>query len=98
MAHLRHARAERGTGGVTEELIVDQGRYGGSAGVDGGAPVATMDKMVTQQDTKHHGNTEKMELCFARAETHRRVLATVKRARWHCGHPRGRRAMRSVSR
>ena len=66
--------------------------------VDGGVPMAVVDEKVIQQDTKHHGNTEKMELCFARAETHRRVLATVKRARWHCGHPRGRRAMRSVSR
>ena len=46
VAHLRHARAERGTGGVTEELIVDQGRYGGSAGVDGGVPVATVDERI----------------------------------------------------
>ena len=49
--------------------------------VDGGVPVAAVDEKVIQQDTEHHGNTEKMELRFARAETHRRVLATVKRTR-----------------
>ena len=66
--------------------------------VDGGVSVAVVDEKVIQQDTKHHGNIVKLEVWLARAETHRRELATVKRARWHCGHPRGRRAMRSVSR
>ena len=63
VAHPRHVQAERGTKGVTEELVVDQGRYDGSAGVDGGALVAAVDKKVTQQDTKHHGNMAKLELC-----------------------------------
>ena len=49
--------------------------------VDGGVPVAAVDEKVIQQDTEHHGNTEKMELRFTRAETHHRVLATEKRAR-----------------
>ena len=50
--------------------------------VDGGVPVATVDEKVIQQDIEHHGNMKKMEVHFARAETHRRVLATEKRARW----------------
>ena len=45
--------------------------------VDCGVPVAVVDEKVIQQDIEHHGNTDKMELCFAKAETHRRVLATV---------------------
>ena len=31
--------------------------------VDGGVLVAAVDEKVIQQDTEHHGNTEKMELC-----------------------------------
>ena len=52
--------------------------------VDGGVPVAVVDEKVIQQDTEHHDNMEKMELRFARAETHRRALATMKRARRRC--------------
>ena len=55
--------------------------------VDGGVPVAVVDEKVIQQDTEHHGNTENTELRFARTETHRRVLATVKRGRRRCGRP-----------
>ena len=76
VAHPRHARAERGTEGVTEELVVDQGRYGSSAGVDGGVPVTAVDEMIKQQGTKHHGNMEKMEQHFARTEANRRTPAT----------------------
>ena len=49
--------------------------------VDGGVPMAAVDEKVIQQGTEHHSNMEKMELCFVRAETHHRVLATEKRAR-----------------
>ena len=49
--------------------------------VDGGVPVAVVDEKVIQQDIEHHSYMVKMELCFARAEMHRRVLATEKRAR-----------------
>ena len=47
--------------------------------VDGDVPVATVDKMIKQRGTKHHGNMEKMEQHFARTEAHHRALATVKR-------------------
>ena len=46
--------------------------------VDGGVPVAAVDEMIKQQGTKHHGNMEKMEQHFARAEANRRAPATVK--------------------
>ena len=65
--------------------------------VDSGVPVAAVDEKVIQKDIEHHGNMEKMELCFARVETHHRVLATVKRSRRRCDQPRGRRATRSIS-
>ena len=47
--------------------------------VDDGVPVAAVDEMIKQQGTKHHGNMEKMEQHFARAEANRRATATVKR-------------------
>ena len=55
--------------------------------VDGGVPVAIVDEKVIQQDTEHHGNMVKLELCLARAETYHRVLATVKRTRRRCCRP-----------
>ena len=39
-----------------------------------------MDERINQHDIEHHGNMEKLELCLARAETDRRVLATERRA------------------
>ena len=47
--------------------------------VDDGVPVAAVDEMIKQQGTKHHGNMEKMEQHFARAEAHCRAPTTVKR-------------------
>ena len=51
----------------------------GQVVVDGGVPMAVVDEMIKQQGTKHHGNMEKMEQHFARAEANRRAPATVKR-------------------
>ena len=47
--------------------------------VDGGVPVAVMDKMIKQQGTKHHSNMEKMEQHFARRKANHRATAMVKR-------------------
>ena len=41
--------------------------------IDGGVPAAVVDEKVIQQDTEHHGNTVKLELCLARTDMHRRV-------------------------
>ena len=41
--------------------------------------MTTVDEMIKQQGTKHHGNMEKMEQHFARVEANRRATATVKR-------------------
>ena len=48
------------------------------ADVDGGVPVAAVDKMIKQQGTKHHDNKVKMEQHFARTDANRRAPATVK--------------------
>jgi len=78
-AHPKHTRAERWTGGATEKLVVGHSKHGGEANVDGGISVTAVDEMINQQGTKHHGNMEKMEQHFVRAETNRRATAMVKR-------------------
>ena len=97
-AHPKHTRAERWTGGATEKLVVDHSGHGGEADVDGGVPVAAVDKRSNQKVTERHGNKEKLEPGLARTETHQRTLATVTQAHRRCGRLRGRKAMRSVSR
>ena len=47
-AYPKHARAERWTKGAMEKLVGEQGSHGGTADVDGGVPVATVDENVTQ--------------------------------------------------
>ena len=62
-----------------EKLVIGHSKHSGEADVDGGVPVTTVDEMIKQQGTKHHGNMEKMEKHFARSEANRRATATVKR-------------------
>ena len=64
--------------------------HGGATVVDGGVPATTVDKMVNQPGTKHHGIVAKIKQDFARSEAHRRATATVKRTRRRCCRPRGR--------
>ena len=97
-AHPKHIRAERGTGGATEKRVDDHSSHGDASYVDGGVPVAVVDKRINQPGTKHHGNMGKLELCRAREKTHRRVLATVTRTRRRCCRPQGRKATLSISR
>ena len=61
-AHPKHTRVERGTEGATEKRVDDHNRHGGASYVDGGVPVAAVDKRLNQQGTKHHGNMAKQEL------------------------------------
>ena len=62
-AHPKHARAGNRTGEATLKLVVSHNNHGGANNVGYGAPVAAVDKMVTQQSTKHHGNMAKLKPC-----------------------------------
>jgi len=97
-AHRKHARADKGTEGAAEELIVDQGRHGGSIGVDGGVLASVVEERINQRATEHQSHTKKLERSLARADRHRRALATVNRAQRRCGRPRGRKAASSETR
>ena len=65
--------------------------------VDGGVSATAKDKRSNQAVTEHHGNPMKLESGFAGAEARRRAMAMVKRTRWRCCRPRGRKAMSGVS-
>ena len=51
--------------------------HGGATVVDGGVPTTAVDKMVNQPGIKHHGIVAKLKQDLARAEAHRRALATT---------------------
>ena len=42
--------------------VDDHSSHGGASYVDGGVPMAAVDKRINQQGTKHHGNMAKLEL------------------------------------
>jgi len=97
-AHPKHARAKKGTEGAAEELVVDQGRHDGSIGVDGSVLMSVVEERINQRATEHQSHTKKLERSLARADRHRRALATVNRAQRRCGRPRGRKATSGVTR
>ena len=51
--------------------------HGDAGFVGGGVPVAAVDKRLNQPSTQHHGIKAKMKQDLARAEAHRRALATT---------------------
>ena len=53
--------------------------HGGASNGDDGAPVAAVDKRSNQPVIEHHGIKAKLTVCSARAEAHRRALATAVR-------------------
>ena len=61
-AHPKHTRVEIWTRGATKKRVDDHRRHGGASYVDGGVPMAAVDKRINQQGTKHHGNMAKLEL------------------------------------
>ena len=61
-AHPKHARAEIRTGGAALMRVDGHSSHDDAGFVSGGVLVATVDKRLNQQGTKHHGNMAKQEL------------------------------------
>ena len=58
-AHPKHARAEIRTKGAAVKRVDGHSSHGDAGFIDGGVPVAVVDKRLNQQGTKHHGNMAK---------------------------------------
>ena len=71
-------------GGVPVSMVVFrwmQCSGGVSVSIKADTAAIKADKRINQPATEQHGNTEKLKVCLARAETDRRAPATVKRGR-----------------
>ena len=80
-------------------MLVDvPSRHDGAEIVGGEALVAVVIKMRNQWVIEYHGIVAKLKQDSVGAEAHRGALATVRRTRWRCCRPRGRRARTAVSR
>jgi len=89
-AHPECAGVGSWTGEATMKQVDVHSNHDGAIFDDDNAPVAAMDKTVNQPGTKHHGIVAKLKACSSRAETHRRMLATVMRTRRRYCRPQGR--------